>query len=459
LRLLNGLHKDRIVVFINRADQLPNPRCDAAAVKAIIEKRLRLEFPTLQIPVVYGSAWLGNLRLQADTADLPAMLQPAQVMRQAGPFAARNAPPDAPCSDERSRVARAMHMSSGMAEVSAAITRLMCTSSVAMLLRQIAVCLAELVRTAEVTDRAELQSIRELLDVRRQESAALRKRIGEEQQSLAAFEDHASALQASFQGVEAHFKELVGSATQMLRHRLCGLVRDFADGEADALLHALQDSPKQRAWRCDVLPLRDELEAVYLAEFEQAASDLARVEQFLYPQLKLIVASLLPNYRGNLLEVPAWPEGLTPSVAPLADKVTMDLGTSWWRRWFAGRRAAEERAHHLRSLIEEDFLKIADELVHEAEAHLGERVAYIMRRVNAINNGLRTGIERRSTNLAKERALLNGSGDEHGLQRFEAEQKQRADVCVRRQEACSGALAELGSVLEGLDGAQGEIRP
>ena len=25
LRLLNGLHKDRIVVFINRADQLPTP--------------------------------------------------------------------------------------------------------------------------------------------------------------------------------------------------------------------------------------------------------------------------------------------------------------------------------------------------------------------------------------------------------------------------------------------------
>ena len=461
LRLLNGLHKDRIVVFINRADQLPNPRSDAAAIRAMIEKRLRLEFPALQIPVIYGSAWLGNLRLQADTAGFPAMLKPAdaRIPHQAGLHAAIDATAsgDLPAV-ERSRAAQSMHMSSGMAEVSAAITRLMCTSSVAMLLRQIAVCLAELVRTADVTNRAELASIRELLKARRKESAALRKRIGEEQQSLAAFEDHADALQASFQGVDAHFKELVAAATQMLRHQLCGLVRDFADREADALMHTLQESPRLRAWRCDVLALREQLEAAYLVAFEEAASDLARVEQFLYPQLKRIVASLLPDYRGNLLEVPAWPEGLAPSVAPLGDKVTMDLGLSWWRRWFAGRRAAEARASHLRNLIEQDFLAIADELVREAEAHLGERVDYIMRRVNAISNGLRAGLERRSMTLAKERTLLNGGGDEHGLQRFEVEQTQRAEVCMGQQEAHSAALGELRSVLEGLDIAQGETR-
>jgi len=461
LRLLNGLHKDRIVVFINRADQLPNPRSDAAAIKAMIEKRLRLEFPTLQIPVIYGSAWLGSLRLQADTAAFPAMLQPAvgKARPQAGLRAAINVASGDLSSADRSRVAQAMHMSSGMDEVSAAITKLISTSSIAMLLRQIAICLAELVRTAEVTDRAELQSMHELLDARRQESVVLRKRIAEEQTALAAFEEHANALQASFEGVEAHFKELVASASQFLRQELCGLVREFADKEANALLASLQERPRQRVWRCDVLPLRHELEAVYLAAFEQAASDLDRVEQFLYPQLKLIVSSLLPDYRGNLLEVPAWPQGLTPSVAPLADKVTMDLGMSWWRRWFAGRRAAEERARHLQCLVEEDFLRIADELVQESEANLAERVDYIMRRVNAISNGLRTGLERRSASLTRERALLNGAGDEHGLQRFEMEQEERADVCAQRREACSSALGELSSVLERLDTAQGETRP
>jgi hypothetical protein len=233
-------------------------------------------------------------------------------------------------------------------------------------------------------------------------------------------------------------------------------VREFAETESGALRAALQERPRHAAWRCDITPLRQELEAAYLAACEQATSDLDRIEQFLYPQLKLIVTSLLPDYGGSLLEAPAWPQGALPPVTALGDKVAMDLGMSWWSRWFAGRRAAEERARHLRYLIEEDFLKIADELVEEAQSYLLERVDYVMRRVDAISSGLRTGIERRGANLAKERALLDGAAEGHDLERFEAEQKERADACVRRQEACSAALEELVSVLEALDIAQGE---
>jgi signal recognition particle receptor subunit beta len=462
LRLLNGLHKDRIVVFVNRTDQLPNLNSDAAAVQACIEKRLRAEFPSLHIPVVYGSAWLGNLRLQAEAGQFPAMVRPERApgpVREPCPVQADATMPDARVTGvESSRAVPAVHVNSGMAEVSAAITKLMCTSSIAMLLRQIAVCLAELVRTADVSDRAELQSIKELLQARRQETATLRQRVGEEEKSLAAFEDHAKALHASFEGVERHFKDVVATAVRVLRNQWGGLVREFASDEAEALLQSLDERPRQWIWRCEVVPLREHLEAAYLATVAQAAGDLDRVEQFLYPQLKLIVSSLLPGYWGSLLEVPAWPGGLTPSVTPLADKVTMDLGVTWWRRWFSSRKIAKERANHLRYLIEEDFLKITDELVLEAEAHLSERVDYIMRRVNAISSGLRTGVERRAESLARERALLDGAEDAHGGQRFEEEQEQRAAACVERLVANAAALGELEAVLEGLDGAQGESK-
>ena len=436
LRLLNGLHKDRIVVFVNRADQLVNPAAEAPVIRAAVEKRLRVEFPALDIPVICGSAWLGSLNLPAGAEDDARQL----------------------ASPDRSCVAAAMYMNSGMREVSAAITRLMCTSSIAMLLRQIAICLVELVRSAEVGDRAELQSIHELLDVRRREAARLRASVAEEQKSLSSFAERAATLQASFQGIEQHFAELIASARKTLRQQLAGLVRRFADEQTEALLCALDTKPKLRAWRCDAGPLREQMEAAYLSAVEQAAVDLARVEQFLYPQLKVIVASLLPGYRGSLLEVPAWPAGVLPSVAPLAGKVTLDLGTSWWRQWFATRRAAAERAHHLHRLIEDDFLDIADNLVDELESHLKERVEYIMQRVNAISSGLRTGIDRRSANLAREHALLDGTADEEALERFEMEQNERAEACVRKQDAYTDALRELGSVLESLDGAQGDIR-
>lgn len=460
LRLLNGLHKDRIVVFINRADQLANPATDAAAIKASVEKRLRVEFPALDIPVICGSAWLGTLRLQAGSADLQASLKPTHIkaLRQSGLPVGIDATSRQLSSLDRSRVAAAMYMSSGMREVSAAITKLMSTSSISMLLRQIAVCLVELVRSAELTDRAELKSIHDLLEVRRRESSTLRVSVAEEQKSLAAFAERADTLQASFQGIEKHFDELIASAGKMLSHRLHNLVREYADDQAEAVLYALETDPKQKSWRCDVAPLREQMESAYLNSFGQAAADLARVEQFLYPQLKIIVGSLLPGYGGNLLEIPAWPPGSTPSIAALSDRVTMDLGTPWWRHWFAARRASEERASHLHRLIEQDFLKIADDLARELEVHLRERVDYIMQRVNAISTGLRTGIERRSANLAREHALLNGDGDEHSLERFELEQNQRAEDCARKQDSYSAALRELAAVLEGMEAVQSETR-
>jgi signal recognition particle receptor subunit beta len=503
LRLLNGLNKDRIVVFINRADQLPNLNDDAEAVKATIEKRLRAELPSLNIPVVYGSAWLGNLRLLAEAGEMPAVVpqpqsQPPPEPPRAAPDRTASAPwlrlgrdldldrddgpepipdplpalsqavqlatglPPCPAASARQELARsvpAVHMSSGLAEVSVAITKLMCTSGVAMLLRQIAVCLAELVRSAEVTDRAELQSIEALIAARREEAAARSRRVAEEDRALAAFQEHAAALHASFEEVEAHFKGVVATAGRALRDRLCGLVREFAATEAAALLQALEKQPRQWTWRCDVAPLRERLEDAYIATFKEAAADIDRIEQFLYPQLRLIVSSLLPNYRSELLEVPAWPEGLIPSMEPLGDKVTMDLGVSWWGRWFTTRRAARERADHLRGLIEEDFLKISDALADEAETHLRQRINYIMGRVHAIGNGLRAGVERRAESLATERALLNGAEDRDGLERFEAERRRRADACAERLEAFAAILAELTAALDRLDRMQGESRP
>jgi dynamin family protein len=464
LRLLNGLHKDRIVVFINRADQLPNLSGDAAEVRAAIERRLRVEFPSLNIPVVFGSAWLGNLRLQAETGELPPVVTPERApapvhcQRAATLLPVAEAASGRHAGSEPSRAVPAVHISSGMAEVSAAITRLMCTSNIAMLLRQIALCLAELVRIADVTDRAELQSILGLVEARRRESEALAKRVADEQRSLAVFEDHAKALAASFEEVEAHFKGVIATATQLLRSQLGAIVREFASKEAYFLQQALEERPRRSTWRCDVMPLREEMEETYLAIADRAAKDLDRVEDFLYPKLRAIVSSLLPTYHGGLLEGPAWPEGATPSVAPLGDKVTVDLAVSWWRRWFASRGISKERGNHLRCLIEDDFLRIADELVQEAETHLAERVDYIMGRFRAINSGLQTGVERRTANLARERALLEGAGDPEAAERFEVEQRQRADSCRERQAAYAAALAELQSVLEGVDGAQGESR-
>src|ERR1700680_4507513 len=97
---------------------------------------------------------------------------------------------------------------------------------------------------------------------------------------------------------------MVNLGGNMLRTELRDTVRDFAEDQADALLRAL---PRQKFWQCDVAPLREQLEGNYIAAVERIAAELARVEQFLYPHLRVIVTGLLPDYDGELLEAPAWP--------------------------------------------------------------------------------------------------------------------------------------------------------
>jgi hypothetical protein len=200
--------------------------------------------------------------------------------------------------------------------------------------------------------------------------------------------------------------------------------------------------------------LREQVLATYMSAFEQAAADLTRVEEFLYPQLKVIVSSLLPGYGGNLLEVPAWPSHTAPAVGPLSDKVDMVLAAPVLSRWFGARRSNEERADDLRNLIESEFLRVADELIEVTERALGERVAYVMQRINAISTGLNIGIQRRRENLAREQALFDGDGGGTSFAVFEADQKQHLDACEFKRASCEAALGELAAVLQGLDVAE-----
>jgi len=444
MRLLNGLHKDRIIVFINRVDQLANPMLDATVVRRAVKKRLRLEFPALHIPVIIGSAWLGGMGNRAPSTggdDIASTFatHPMGVEPAFPALATRGAPA----------------LSNGMAEVSEAITHMMCNSTIAVLLQQIAGCLLELVRSDQAGVSAQLQQMQALFEAERTEASALQKKIEEEGKSLAAFEERAHALQASFTEMQTHFSRTIEAGQNTMRSQLRAIVRDFAQSSADRLAVAIENGVSTKSWRCNVMPLRNDLESAYLAAFEELANDVVRVEQFLYPHLQVIVTNLLPGYRGTVLEAPMAPLAGSLSLAPLSDKVTMDLETHWWTHWIKARRSAEDHGNQLRLLIENDFLPIVDQLVGDAVDCLCERVEYTMQRANAITSGLLSGVEQRRENLAVEAAPLKAS-DAQSAARREHEQVSRIQKCMERQATLIASCEELGDILTGLNGLQVE---
>jgi signal recognition particle receptor subunit beta len=444
MRLLNGLHKDRIVVFINRVDQLANPTLDATIVKRSVKKRLRLEFPALHIPVIIGSAWLGGM----DPQSMQALAEDAST-----PISNRAMGVETPFQVLSGRGAPAL--STGMSEVAEAVTRMMCNSTIAVLLQQITNCLLELVRSDQAGVSSQLQQMQALFEAERSEASALQKKVAEEQRSLAIFEERAHALRASFTEMQTHFDRTIESGQSIMRSELRAIVRDFAQSSADRLAVAIENGVSTRSWRCNVTPLRSELETAYLSSFEQLANDVVRVEQFLYPHLQVIVSNLLPGYRGTVLEAPEAPLGASLSLSALSDRVTMDLETHWWTHWFRGRRSAQEHSTQLRILIENDFLPIVDQLVGDAVDRLRERVGYTMQRANAIASGLLSGVEQRRQNLVLQAAPLK-AGDPQNAGRREGEQTARIQKCVERQAMLIACGDELGAILTGLNTLQVE---
>ncbi|HXF54909.1 MAG TPA: dynamin family protein [Hyphomicrobiaceae bacterium] len=449
LRLLNGLNKDRIVVFINRLDQLAEPTSEGAVIKAAVEQRLRREFPARDIPVIVGSAWLGALGHELRSGDW--VLDPAQrsALERIGLF--RSGASETLSEAERRRLAAVLHETSGMAEISATIGRLMYSAGGAILLQQIAACLLELAQAAEISATTELDTIERLRAARQAEASALAASIAEERHSLEQFRVRAQTIDATFREIEAHLADIIRRGAGTLRNDLQEIVRGFAEELAAEVLNELRQGRRGRFWSFDVGALRERLEAAYLDAFRRMAGDLTRVERFLYPQLEAIAAKLLPNAPEAFRAVPVAPLEPIPCEA-LSSRVALELGAPWWKQWVAARPSPEEKAQHLKQLVKDEFYPVIEALVRLAETRLAERARDVMARADALSESMLTAIERRKQRLAAQQDLLEGGGgDRQAVRRLHEEQDRRAKALREAKSACALSSEELGRVLRLLE--------
>jgi len=438
LRLLNGLHKDRIIMFVNRIDQLPDPAVNAAKIRTVVEEQLRMEFPSLQIPVIVGSAWLGQYCHDSQLSQLPPQLTAGigAALRDAGVGSAEAA--DGLDHFEKSQLASILQSLSGMNAMAAALTKSLSVSNSSALLQQIANTYFELARYAEISTRAELRS------------ADTPQDAGEAATQGAQFRGRASALRDSFTQIETNLRALVAARMTAIDASLRHIVRGFADEQAAAVQQAMQLPHREKVWVCDVTPLREALEAAYVASFQEAVASLKGIEQGLYPHLETVVTSLLPDYRGEPIEAPPEPMQFYPSAAPLSNFVTMDLSQSWWKMWSAARPDPQERADHLRRLIDDDFLALVDKLAAELATQLGQRVDHTMKKMQAVGNSLLAAIDARTHSTGTDRGISDRTPSERQEQIAIDTRRRRAD-CAKRLSIFVAVGNELRELLKRLD--------
>ena len=446
LRILNGLHKDRIIVFVNRVDQLRNPIADARTVQASVKARLDREFPALEIPVVMGSAWWGGLSLAAAERDISRLLSPGTLayLRECGlPQAVEVVPGQSMPPEVRTRVASALYVGSGIPAIASGITRMLCGGSTAVLLRQLAACFLELARSTEVSAKLELQSVMGLIEARRAETRAVTERVENERIALAQLDQPIRQIQHAFQLIERQLGQIVATDADRLGHDMVTIVERYAAEECGALMSSLRRQDHDGEWHSDLRPLRDALERHYVASYRSTEQRLIEIERVLYPQLRTIVDAIVPEAGIELADEHGQLSNPYPSVSSLSDSAVLDLDMPWWKAWFKTRRDPADRVGDLRRIILADFLPVAHDLTEQARTELGKRVARTLQQAEAVSSGMLGSIQSRKAQLLADYDNLSSPREGQTVEQLEAEQHSKLEHCMARHRTIVGLVDDL----------------
>src|SRR5262245_29162958 len=146
LRILRGLHKERITVFINRIDELNDLVREVPAIVKHVQTGLRREFPTSEIPVVAGSALWAEIAVRGGGPDADRALT-AKVEAYAGLLADNSALPT-PASGAQERL-ETLFLCSGLSPLCEVLARLTLDSHTGRVLTQVSRSFSELARVGQ----------------------------------------------------------------------------------------------------------------------------------------------------------------------------------------------------------------------------------------------------------------------------------------------------------------------
>ena len=370
LRIMRGLNKDRIVVLVNRVDDLADLDAELPQVVGYVEERLAAEFPDSHIPVVYGSAWWANQAYAFERESAARILKrrSAAYLLRAGLLQPHELmPANLESGDFCERARQSLLAMSGMPAIAKAVESLMSVSRPIYIQRKIARSFAELARACESAARSELQIL-----LASEASARDAKPSAEDRFSIYAREHDllagvAADIEASAAGIEAQLARIIQEEKEALRGALQAAVDLHAARERDVLVDTLSRGRSPRVWTHEGVALRRALASTFREGFEKAAWRLTSFHARVVPELHKLMRTLVPEPDlepsgggGEALVIP------TPAVTPLSRVLVLELEHAGWGAFWSRQPSPESSGAKIEALIRAEFAPIADELVQLA---------------------------------------------------------------------------------------------
>jgi hypothetical protein len=428
LRLLHGLHKQRLVAFVNRIDLLADLAGDTERVLDHVRRRLAQEFPEAEIPVIAGSAHWGELALAAGGAPAGARLPPAL--------------PDDPAAAPAATLAAC----SGLPALEAALSRLLLGGPAMLGLRRALATVLALQARLDAKAGSDLQGLADMARPAGQDQAGMERRLAGLERQIRALGALPRELDSAAGALEGELSMLVEAALCRLRIGLAGVVQAFANAQAEALRAALRGRRDVRIWQCDTLPLRRELEQSFLRIYRHAAAELQAADHRALDQLGRAIGRLLPDQRIALDWQQVHLIDPAPSISALGQTVALDLGeqwAQWWQLW----RTPTQRLRRLQEVILAEFEAVANALVDAAAAELAGHVGVTVERHAAAQRTVLEALKQRQARLAglRQELLAERDGSTAAMvERFRTRHRQQIER-LERCRAIGAALRDLAA--------------
>jgi signal recognition particle receptor subunit beta len=384
-RMLRGLHKERIVVFINRIDQLTNLPDDALAVAERVHDGLRAEFPDIDVPIVVGSARWANSSLLLNRGDLSSILSPAfHAYAQHVTGRELGAKPDERPQISTDEMTRVLMACSGIAELNDHVNRAILNSHASRAIAHISANFCELARLGETSTRDEIVRLDQLMRMTANSVEAREQEAGKLEENARRTRQLCVDLEQTILKVEQQLNTLAQTECDALSRALNASIESFSRQECLRLDDVMSHDKPVRSWRCDPAALRRVIEAEYLKRFRETESRILDPERNIFLRLRQSVAQVLPDaFQGPAPTLQ--PPPITPlSLSILGRALVFDLDHPWWLAWWKGRLSKEDRLKELDGLIKREFLPVVDNLVSAARSRLMKQVAATLLSAQAI---------------------------------------------------------------------------
>ena len=339
LQLLRGLEKKRIIVFINRIDELNARAADTELLFAHVRDELTRLFGDIPIPIVAGSAkWAG---LAALPDDVEALRQEAETPAfQAVAAQKFISVPGRGGEAELSRLQHCFRTASGIEAVTRLLSLYMLSGFVTNHARGVAEVMLSAGDAAAITARRDLRGL----------AGRLREAFGANADAAAACAEIDALLQTIGEGVETLRSEsapAIRDGIARLGSTLETLIENLAVGARSA-------TAAPQASIAPVRPPDEEAPAAerpdWLTSVKEAAFDFLR---------KALIEAPPPEAPAPVAPPPepagTRPTSLTVPVTARGKDLSMDGGASWWSEWMHHQRQDAKRGEELKQIVKQGF--------------------------------------------------------------------------------------------------------